>query len=385
MIAMQSFDKDTNFITELQAEANRLGFALLGITTNEPPPSFNRYSAWIEQGKYAQMDYLARSDSLAKRKMPSLLLPDCTSVISLALPYANPAHIPPFRHGEGRIAAYALDEDYHQAAYNLTTQLVQWIQIRLDRTFGSLIATDNQPILERDIAVRAGLGWIGKNGCLVSTRYGSHFFLVEVLTDLRFENMHFPPVPDRCGNCRRCIAACPTGCIGDDRSIDANRCISYLTIEHKTAIPRQLRASLGQWIFGCDICQIVCPWNSRSKSQPAKSTLPISPIDPLPLLTTELRITSSDFIKKYGNTPIFRTGRSRYLRNVAVALGNSGDPEALPLLEACLIHETNELIRVHAAWAMGNTSLPAGKKMLESLLANENSSAVREEMIESLK
>jgi epoxyqueuosine reductase len=206
--------------------------------------------------------------------------------------------------------------------------------------------TDTGPILERDLAQRAGLGWIGKNTCLIHPQHGSYFLLSEILLDLELEPD--PPfVSDHCGTCTRCIEACPTDCILPDRTIDATRCISYLTIELKDDIPLELRDKLGDWVFGCDICQQVCPWNRfAGEADPAfdSKTPPRS-------LTEELTLTPQAFNQRFKRTPVKRAKRRGYLRNVAVALGNTGDMHALPVLQNVL-NDEEPLIREHAQWAI---------------------------------
>jgi len=200
--------------------------------------------------------------------------------------------------------------------------LVQKLQTRLGKTFSYLYYTDTGPILERDLAQRAGLGWIGKNTCLINPEYGSSLLLGEILLGIELES-DLPFEADRCGSCTRCIQACPTGCILPDRTLDARRCISYLTIEHKGSIPDELGAELGDHIFGCDICQQVCPWNEKIVRHAIPSRIDTEKGFSANLLE-ELKLDAQEFNRKYRDTALMRTRRNRYLRNVIIALENSG-------------------------------------------------------------
>ncbi|HEY9153177.1 MAG TPA: tRNA epoxyqueuosine(34) reductase QueG, partial [Anaerolineales bacterium] len=224
-------------------ESRRLGFLLAGVTTPEPPPHLPAFENWIRQGRQASMDYLADERSRARRADPRLILPECKSVLMLALPYADPKAAPVIekdRGIEGKIASYAWGEDYHLAIPKKLEALVKFIEGQVGHSVPNRWYTDTGPMLERDLAQRAGLGWIGKNTCLINPRYGSYFLLAEILLGIELE-----PDPsfqtDQCGTCTRCIEACPTQCILDDRTIDARRCISYLTIELRENIPTELR------------------------------------------------------------------------------------------------------------------------------------------------
>ena len=209
--------------------------------------------------------------------------------------------------------------------------------------------SDTGPILERDLAQRAGLGWIGKNTCLIHPTAGSYFLLAEILLGIELEPD--PPFPaDRCGTCRRCMQACPTGCILPDRTLDARRCISTLTIENKAEIPDELRPQMGNWIFGCDICQMVCPWN-RFAMEEYDLGLASDPGMAYPDLRAEMRLTLQEFNQKFQASPIRRARQPGYLRNVAVAMGNSGNPAFLPDLEEAR-QNAEPLVQQHVEWAI---------------------------------
>ncbi len=246
----------------IKDKARQLGFFLTGVTTPEPPPHYATFENWLAQGHHGTMNYLETDRSRSRRTNPREILPECKSILVLATPYS-----PSLPMGEGvgvrnrtRIASYARGEDYHNVLPARMKELVQFIEEQVGGPIKNRCYTDTGPILERDLAQRAGIGWIGKNTCLINPKQGSYFLLSEIFLDLALEPD--PPfITDHCGTCTRCIEACPTDCILPDRTLDARRCISYLTIELKDDIPTELREKMGDWVFGCDICQMVCPWN----------------------------------------------------------------------------------------------------------------------------
>jgi epoxyqueuosine reductase len=298
--------------------------------------------AWLADGRAGEMGWLARRAE--ERLDPRLAMPWARSVVALAHPYRPPP--PPPRGWQrtlrGRIAAYALGEDYHD---------------RLDRLLGTLGArlaavfpgatfrhyVDTGPVLEREWAQRAGIGWIGRNTLVLHRALGSYFFLAELFTDLVLDAVPLPE--DRCGTCVRCHTACPTGALGPGYTMDPRRCISYLTIEHRSAIPVELRPGIENWIFGCDVCQEACPWNGDERERDEANDL-------TPLLPSLLALDERAFQTRFGRTAVSRAKRRGLLRNVAVALGNSGNPDALPALVAALA-DPEPLVRGHAAWALG--------------------------------
>ena len=351
-------------------EARHLGFALAGVTTPEPPPHWPAYEHWLSMGRHGSMDYLADR----RRADPRLVLPECHSILALAVRYPAPLSSPHFevqkwgdRGGLGRVAAYAWGRDYHLVLPERLKALASFIETQVGSPVPHRWYADTGPLLERDLAQRAGLGWIGRNTCLIHPKIGSYFLLAEILLGIELE----PDAPfsaDRCGTCTRCITACPTGCILPDRTLDARRCLSYLTIENKNEIPPELRPQLGNWVFGCDVCQQVCPWNrfaNREHDPAFNAPCPVlepgllrwnrdyrtQPSLPNPDLIAELALTPQEFNRKFKDNPVLRSKRRGYLRNVAVALGNSGDPAALPALERA-VQEDEPLIREHAVWAL---------------------------------
>jgi epoxyqueuosine reductase len=298
------------------------------------------------------MDYLASDRSRARRADPRLILPECKSILVLALPYADPKTVPVKENVnsiEGQIAAYAWGDDYHLVIPERLQALVDFIEKQVGHSVPNRWYTDTGPILERDLAQHAGLGWIGKNTCLINPHHGSYFLLAEILLGIELEPD--PPFQtDQCGTCTRCIEACPTQCILPDRTIDARRCISYLTIELKKDIPTDLRSFIGNWIFGCDVCQMVCPWNRFAASDGDPALAPREDI-PRPNLIHELELISEEFNRKFKNNPIKRAKHKGYLRNIAIALGNSKDAAAVPALKKVLNHP-EPMVREHANWAL---------------------------------
>jgi epoxyqueuosine reductase len=297
------------------------------------------------------MDYLAGERARKGRREPRLILPECRSILMLGVRYADPGSLQPEEPTSptGRVAAYAWGADYHEVLPERLKELAGFIEQLAGETVPQHWYTDTGPVLERDLAQRAGLGWIGKNTCLINPKQGSYFLLAEILLGIELEpDSAF--TADRCGSCNRCIRACPTGCILPDRTLDARRCISYLTIENKGEIPPDLRGQMGKWAFGCDICQMVCPWNRFSAKEYNQGLLAYPNI-PNPDLRAELMLTTQDFNRKFKNSPIQRARRRGYLRNVAVALGNSGNPSGIPGLEKAL-QDNETLVRSHAEWAL---------------------------------
>jgi len=338
-------------------EAHRLGFVLAGVTTPDPPLHFSTFEHWLSQNHHGDMNYLATERSLTRRANPKEILPECKSILVLATPY-NPAplRLPPFsakmggvaRSAEGGIASYAIGDDYHDILPPRLDSLVRFIEGQVGHSIANRYYTDTGPLLERDLAQRAGLGWIGKNTCLIHPRAGSYFLLAEILLDLELEP-DSPFVTDHCGACTRCIEACPTDAILPNRTLDARRCISYLTIENKGDIPESLRPKMRDWIFGCDICQQACPWNRFAAPAGDASFQPrggSASLDLIPLLT----LTPESFNRQFKRSPIQRAKRRGLLRNAAVALGNTGGEDSLAALEtAC--NDNEPLVREHAQWA----------------------------------
>src|SRR3990172_2275810 len=350
---------------KVKQEAFRLGFELVGVTTPDPPPHLDVYQEWIQNARHGDMGYLATERALGRRADPRSILPECRSILAVGL-----RHAPPPSAGSDGIAAYALGVDYPRVIVPRLERLMRFLEPLATPPFTYRLYADTGPILERDLAQRAGLGWIGKNTCLIHPRHGSYFLLREAL----LSQVLLPDAPfaaDRCGSCNRCVEACPTQCILPDRTIDARRCISYLTIENKGSIPIDLRPQIENWVFGCDICQQVCPWNLRFARPEFTSDLNPQPNIASPNLNTELHLTPQEFNRKFKYSPIQRAKRRGYLRNVAVALGNSKSPEAIQALAKTLQTEAEPLVRAHAAWALGQIGGQDSRTVLEECSQTE--------------
>lgn len=365
----------------IKAEANYLGFSLVGITSPDTPNHFDVYKNWLIADYHAGMKYLEREDSIQKRQKPLLLMPECRSIICLAYPYPNAKLLSAKSDGIfGRVASYAWKRDYHHDLPAKMGELIERVEKQLDIRIKFLAFTDSAPILERDLASRAGLGWIGKNGCLINQSIGSYFFLCELFVDLDLSSDKLI-ITDHCGKCDRCLKACPTGCILPDRTIDSNLCISYLTIENKDIVPKNLRSQMGNWIFGCDICQMVCPWNRIKPEMEQQSLGEQSDGDAgIINIVQEMEISEADFREKYGSSPVMRTKRKGYLRNMAVALGNSHSPLAIRCLVDALETETDPLIRSHCIWALGQISGENALLALKQALLKERDPMVIQEI-----
>jgi epoxyqueuosine reductase len=363
-----------------KAEANRLGFTLVGVTAPDQPLHFDVYERWLKAGRHGEMSYLASERALQRRQDPRQILPECQSILVLGVRYPSPelageADVPaePLL---GRVAAYAGGADYHVMLPERLEALVAFIERQVGQAVPHRSYTDTGPVLERDLAQRAGLGWIGKNTCLIHPRLGSYIFLAEVLIGVALE----PDAPfqtDHCGTCTRCIDACPTGCILPDRTLDARRCISYLTIELKGAVPLELRPQMKNWVFGCDICQVVCPWNVRFASPAGDPAFEPRPDLLQPNLLEELRLSDDGFKQKFKGSPLKRAKRRGYLRNAAIALGNTHSAQGLPALCDALHGDPEPLVRLHAAWALGQIGSAGARQALAAALDVEADDAVR--------
>ena len=331
-----------NLKQAIKEKARQLGFILAGVTSSEPLENFNVFQDWLNKNHHGDMNYLVTERNRLRRADPKQILPECKSILVLAIPYA------PIRKqdSEMSIASYALGDDYHDVLPEKLKTIVEFIEEQLDEKIPNRYYTDSGPVLERELAQRAGLGWIGKNSMLINPQAGSTFFLAEILLGIQLEpDQSFST--DHCGTCNRCITACPTDCILPDRTLDSRRCISYLTIEQRDEIPEELRSKMGNWIFGCDICQQVCPWNRFA--QPADSAFETK--TSLPVLRGDLLLSPTNFNQRFKKSPIKRTKRRGYLRNIAIAIGNKKNKKDIPLLEQAMQDE-EPLIQTHVKWAL---------------------------------
>lgn len=324
-----------------------MGFDLVGIAEPARSSDMAYYGQWLEEGYHAGMSFLARADAVEKRSDPRRVMAGVQSIVVVGMNY-YPGEFPPAARHQGRVSRYAWGADYHHVVLERLERLADQIGARARGQFGHRAYVDFGPVMERELARRAGLGWIGKNSTIIHPQMGSYFFLGELFVDLPLTPDGAGP-DDYCGSCTACLDACPTGALVAPRVLDARRCISYLTIEHRGCIPEGLRPSLGDWVFGCDVCQEVCPWNRRFAR---RRRLPdFIPEHPSLDLVDLLRMTEERFHAQFRETPLWRPRRAGLLRNAAVVLGNIGGPSAVPALEKALRDES-DLVGRHAAWAL---------------------------------
>lgn len=392
---------------EIKAHAASLGFDLAGVTTADPPRHGDYYAEWIEQGMAGEMAYLERQ--VEKRQDPRKILPNARSLVVVAMNYRcpdpdpvsestlenAPDHMPghtlggspedslentPESHPRGKIARYARGDDYHDVMKEKLLALLRFVQDRAGRPVEGKVYVDTGPVLEREFAVRAGLGWFGKHTNLIHKRVGSWLLIGEILLDIELDPDG--PESDHCGTCTLCLEACPTDAIVEPYVVDSRRCISYHTIELKGAIPLEYRAAMGDRVFGCDDCQDVCPWNRRAPvtGHPAFAA---RPWNEMPDLIEMLGLTPEAFRTRFRGSPVKRTKRRGLLRNAAVALGNTKDPGVVPAL-ADSLGDDEPLVRGHAAWALGNVGGTRAHAELEKARTTEVDPWVVEEIDRAL-
>lgn len=334
-----------DFSSRLKAEASRLGFSLSGVAPAVEADQFERFEQWLGKQFHGEMDYLTKKSS--HRRHPRAILPSVKSVVMLAMDYASDIPNSEIRiPNSGKVARYAQGPDYHQLIWGKLNELAAWMEREWPGCQTHAVA-DTAPLLERDFARRAGLGWIGKNTMLINPKRGSFFFLGAILTDLELTPSE-PFAADHCGTCTACLDACPTQAFPTPGELDARKCISYLTIEHRSAIPLELREPMGDWLFGCDVCQDVCPWNRFA----VPGCFPADPLFAAVDCIRLLSMTDEQFRLWFRGTSFFRTKRNGLLRNAAIVLGNTGDTSALPALERAA-NDADGVISDAAKWAIG--------------------------------
>lgn len=363
---------------KIRERAHELGFAQVAFVPAARAKHADSHFEWISEGRHGLMAWIERNGEL--RCDPAVLEPGTETVVVLSSIYNPGSDILP---GGLRISRYAQGDDYHEVLRAKMLELGAFIHAETGVEVGSRPAVDSAPLLERDLAASAGIGWIGKNAMLIHPQIGSYTFLSELLIKLDIQD-EVEPKPDRCGTCSRCIDACPTGAIVSPYVIDARRCISYLTIELRGPIPRDLRPLIGDLIFGCDICQIVCPWNGKAETttDPVFMTRPI-----LKTLSPEdlLEFDQTTFSTVFSKSPIKRTKRAGLLRNAAVVLGNRRDPNLFELFKKRLKEEPDGLVRGHIVWAIGRCGHPEAKETLVAAQLNETEPFVLEEIRHALE
>ena len=361
---------------DLKIKARELGFNLVGITRAEPSPTLDAYLRWIEAGMHGTMGYLARPDRQARRRDLTTILPGASSMVIVGVDYRTstiPEHVlnDPAR---GRIAAYAWGLDYHDIMTPRLEELGEWLQPDTSRVY-----VDTGAILERSHAQQAGLGFVGKNTMLIHPRRGSDFFVGEILTTIEFDDYDTPHRPTMCGTCTRCLSACPTDAFPEPYVLDARRCISYHTIENKGWIDRDLRSRFGNWVFGCDICQDVCPFQRFSPPSSETSFFPRDTDRAAPKLLDLLALNEETFKKRFHGSTISRIKRERLVRNACIAAGNWGHEDAIPALRK-LLDDASSLVRGHAVWALGCSAGDRMHHQLTALYDREADPFVRQEI-----
>ena len=348
----------------IKRRARELGFQLVGIAPAGPTLDALFYERWVRRGWHGEMSYLAGRRGEMRADVRSLM-PSARSVVCVGMVYNTPdPYSTEQEPGQsGWVSRYAWGEDYHEVMKRRLLELAGWIREEHGPGTRCKVCVDTSPLLERSYARAAGLGWIGKNCCLIDEGTGSWFFLGEILTSL--DLAPDAEVPDRCGTCRRCIDACPTDALvqleepgGPSHALDSRLCIAYWTIELRGAIPAEHRANVGQHVFGCDICQDVCPWNTPRRASVTDEPA-FQPRNASPELAEAAALSEEDFRERYGTSPIERSRYSGFLRNVCVAMGNSGDEAFRAPLER-LSGSEEPLVREHAEWALAELKRSVG-------------------------
>jgi epoxyqueuosine reductase len=363
---------------DLKQEARALGFDLVAVARAEPPPHAEALDAWLAAGYAGEMAYLARN--AAKRQAPGLVVEGARSIVVVGVHYRRAEPDPAVWNdpAHGQISRYAWGNDYHTVLEPKLRALQTWLEERVGRAQIGRSYVDTGPVLERPAGAAAGLGFQGKNTLLIHPRQGSWFFLGEIVVDVPL--VYDPPLRSGgCGSCTRCQTACPTQAFVGPYVLDARRCISYLTIELKGPIPRELRPLMGNHIYGCDVCQEVCPWNVKFGQFASSDRFRVRDDRIAPVLLELIALDDEGFRERFRGSPIKRTKRRGLLRNVAVALGNWGDPRTVPALGRAL-GDHEPLIRGHAAWALGRIGGDAAITALQERRIVEDDPWVREEI-----
>ena len=365
----------------VKRKARQLGFNLCGLTRAEPSPTLAAYLRWIRAGMHGEMRYLARQDRVRRRQDLNEILPGAQSLLIVGLDYQarftdeatlnDPAR--------GRIAAYAWGVDYHNVMALRLEAFAEWLAEADGASPAQKVYVDTGALLERSHAQQAGLGFIGKNTMLIHPRRGGTFFIGEIITTLEIDGYDQPHRETMCGTCTRCLAACPTDAFPAPYVLDARRCISYHTIENRGWIDRELRESFGNWIFGCDICQDVCPFQRFANDTSEVAFLPLDLERVAPRLTDILMSNAPSFRAMFRRTPVERAGRELIVRNACVAAGNWRHERAIPHLIQ-LLYDESPLVRGHAAWALWRTMELDASKLLSDLHRREHDQRVRAEV-----
>ena len=368
-------------LKSIKNKARELGFNLCGVAPAEPSPTLNAYLRWIQQGMQGEMRYMARTDRVRRRQDLREIMPSAKSVILVGMDYyARYADATLFDDpSRGRIASYAWGLDYHNVLELRLQEFATWLADAAGRGLEQKIYVDTGALLERSHAQQAGMGFIGKNTMLIHPRRGSYFFIGEILSSLAFDAYDEPHRESMCGTCARCMTACPTDAFPAPFVLDSRLCISYHTIENKGWIDRDLRSKFGNWIFGCDICQDVCPFQRFAEETDEVAFLPFDINRVAPKLTDILMSNDETFRAMFRRTPVERVTRERLVRNACIAAGNWRNERAIPHLIQ-LLYDASPLVRGHAAWALWQTMELDSSKLLSDLHRREDDDRVRGEV-----
>jgi epoxyqueuosine reductase len=368
---------------KIEEKAIELGFILVGLTKPESPISFPIYKSWVENKYHGKMQYLETQRALERRNDPAVILKECKTILVLGIPYSKPTkdfQNPLFDNVN--IASYAWNQDYHDVLKPMIQELLDYLEEIIGRKTPNKWYTDTGPILERDFANKAGIGWVGKNSMLINPKLGSTFILAEILLGIDLP-VNESIITDHCGSCTRCIEACPTQCILPNRTIDATQCISYLTIELKNDIPIELRNKIGNWAFGCDICQQVCPWNDKFAPEYGFYQFDRGEDFVKGDIRELFNFSPQQFNSFFKGSPIKRAKRRGILRNLAVVLGNQKNVADIPILNESINHN-EPLVRQHVAWALGEFQSKPTRNVLQKRLTIEEDENVLAEIKLSL-
>jgi epoxyqueuosine reductase len=366
--------------TALKEKARELGFNMVGITPATPSPTLAAYRQWVDAGMHSTMQFMARPDRQERREDLNNIVQGATSIVMVGLDYRTAA-IPesvlkdPTR---GRIASYAWGVDYHDLMTPRLEELAAWMQSQAG-TGSNRVYVDTGAVLERSHAQQAGMGFIGKNTMLIHPKRGSYFFLGEIISSIEFDSYDEAHRETMCGTCTRCMEACPTDAFPKPHVLDARLCISYHTIENRGWIDRKLRSKFGNWVFGCDICQDVCPFQRFSPLTDEADFLPLDENRAAPYLATLLTMDEDTFQSIYAGSPVERIKRVGMVRNAVIAAGNSKDKQFIPYIIP-LMYDIEPLVRGHAAWALLQVMKLGALKQLYDLYAREDDEEVRAEL-----
>jgi len=364
----------------IKARAYNLGFSFIGFTDIEQTPHFRQYEKWLQKDLYGSLDFLNNEYVVNARRNPASTLKGARSVIVLGVNYGAPStdsrDIP---DQNGIISRFALYEDYHRIIRSKAKELIGELSSDLSTDIRYKIFIDSGPLMEKDFAFKAGLGWIGKHSLFIHPSLGSYVFLCCILLNMPI-NTKFPHTEDLCGDCQACIHACPTGCIHNDHTVNINRCISYLTIEHKGIIPRELRSKMGNHIFGCDVCQEVCPLNRTIHLSRTQHFFGLDKIIPREIgISHALQISQHEFRTNFKGSVISRISFEKFLSNIIIAAGNSRKTSLINPLKGLLGHPL-ATIRVYAIWALNQIDTAYCQSILSSLLKVEINADVLDEI-----